>query len=236
MKIKERENLCLDLLRKLPQKFVLIGGYAASSFDFPRFSVDLDLVIRPRDAKEFSKILEREGFRLLTDSGHFADFYKGRMMRFGKKIDALPITVDLFVGMVQARQTDTAYSFDYLCKNSEVRTVVGSGVKDYAEARVADREMLIALKMNSMRMADQRDIISLFNAKIDPAKVLTHLKRAPKEKILGNIDTIAATLQKPESRDSIKGVFGISDQVYKRLIEKARKEILSLRKELSGDE
>lgn len=236
MKIKERENICFDLLRKLPQKLVLIGGYAASSFDFPRFSVDLDLVIRPRDAKEFSKILEREGFRLLMDSGHFADFYKGRMMRFGKKIDALPITVDLFVGMVQARQTDTAYSFDYLWKNSEVRKVVGSGVKDYGEVRVPDREMLIALKMNSMRMADQRDIISLFNGKVDPAKILTHLKRAPKEKILGNIAIISATLQKPESRDSIKGVFGISDQVYKKLIEKARKEILSIRQELSGDE
>ena len=236
MKIKERENICLDLLRKLPQKLVLIGGYAASSFDFPRFSVDLDLVIRPRDAREFSKILEREGFRLLTDSGHFADFYKGRMMRFAKKIDALPITVDLFVGMVQARQTDTAYSFDYLWKNSEVRKVLGSGVKDYAEVRVADREMLIALKMNSMRMADQRDIISLFNGKVDPAKILTNLKRATKGKILGNIAIISATLQKPESRDSIKGVFGISDQVYKKLIEKARKEILSIRQELSGDE
>lgn len=55
MKIKERENICFDLLRKLPQKLVLIGGYAASSFDFPRFSVDLDLVIRPRDVREFSK-------------------------------------------------------------------------------------------------------------------------------------------------------------------------------------
>jgi len=92
------------------------------------------------------------------------------------------------------------------------------------------------MKMNSMRMADQRDIISLFNGNLDLARIFTHRKRAPKGKILGNIAIISATLQKPESRDSIKGVFGISDQVYKKLFEKARKEILSIRQELSGDE
>ena len=92
------------------------------------------------------------------------------------------------------------------------------------------------MKMNSMRMADQRDIIGPFNGNIDLARILTHRKRAPRGKILGNIAIISATLQKPESRDSIKGVFGISDQVYKKLFEKARKEILSIRQELSGDE
>ena len=233
MKIQERESVCLGLLRKFPQKFVLIGGYAASSFDLPRFSVDLDLVIREKDVEEFSIILEEEGLKLITDAGHFAAFYKGRIMRFEKKVSALPVSVDLFVGMVQARQTDAVYSLEYLWKNSEIRRIVGSGVEDYSEARAADREMMIALKMNSMRMADQRDIIALCNGKIDTGKILHHLKRAPREGILSNIAVIAATLERPESKDSIKGVFGISDQVYKRIIEKAKREILSIRQGLS---
>jgi hypothetical protein len=233
VKIQERERLCLELLRKLPQKFVLIGGYAASSFDFPRFSVDLDLVIRGKDVELFSGILKREGFRLVKDLGDFSKFYKGRIMKFEKKVDVLPVSVDLFVDMIQARQTDAAYSFEYLWKNSEIRKVVGIGVKDDVEARVASREMLIALKINSMRMADQRDIISLCNGSIDVTKVLTHLKRVDKEKILNHIDILVTTLEKPESKDSIKGVFGISDQVYKRIIDKAKKEILSIRKGIS---
>lgn len=233
MKIKERENVCLGLLRKFPQKFVLIGGYAASSFDFPRFSVDLDLVIRDKDGKKFSKILEEEGLNLTMNSGRFADFYKGGIMRFEKKVSALPVSVDLFVGMVQARQTDAAYSFEYLWKNSEVRRIVGSGMEDYSEARTADREMLIALKMNSMRMADQRDIITLCNGRIDKRKVLNHLKRVPREKIINNIGILATALEKPESKDSIKGVFGISDQVYQRIIEKAKKEISIIKQSLS---
>jgi hypothetical protein len=233
VKIQERERLCLELLRKLPQKFVLIGGYAASSFDFPRFSVDLDLVIRGKDVELFSGILKGEGFRLVKDVGDFSKFYKGRIMKFEKKVDVLPVSADLFIDMIQARQTDAAYSFEYLWKNSEIRKVVGIGVKDNVEARVANREMLIALKINSMRMADQRDIISLCNGSIDVTKVLKHLKRVDEEKILNHIDILVTTLEKPESKDSIKGVFGISDQVYKKIIDKAKKEILSIRKSIS---
>ena len=233
MKIREREGVCLGLLKDFPQHFVLIGGYAASSFDFPRFSVDLDLVISGKDAGNFSEILEKEGFRLVQDVGEFSKFYAGKIMRFEKKVDSLPVSVDLFVDMVQSRQTDAAYSFDYLWKNSEIRKVVGSGVKDYAEARVAGREMLIALKISPMRMADQRDIIALCNGKVDLAKIVSHLKRVPREKVLANLDVLIATLEKPEAKDSIKGVFGIADQVYKKVIAKARKEILSIRKAIS---
>jgi len=233
MKIQEREKVCLELLKKLPQKFVLIGGYAASSFDFPRFSVDLDLVVRGKDVELFSGILKGEEFRIVKDLGDFSKFYKGRIMKFEKKVDVLPVSVDLFMDMIQARQTDAAYSFEYLWKNSEIRKVVGVGVKDDVEARVANREMLIALKSNSMRMADQRDIISLCNGSIDVTKVLTHLKRVDEEKILNHINILVTTLEKPESKDSIKGVFGISDQVYKRIIDKAKKEILSIRKGIS---
>jgi len=236
MKIQERERICLDLLRKLPQRFVLIGGCATSSFDLPRFSVDLDLVIKGKDDTEFSEILRREGFKLVKELGGLSSFYKGKMMRFEKKVDTLPVSVDLFVDMVQARQTGAAYSFDYLWKYSEVMRVVGSGVKDYAEARVANREMLIALKINSMRMADQRDIIALCNGPINAAEVVSHLKRAPKEKILKHIDILAATLENPESKDAIKGVFGIPDRVYQRMMDKAKREILSIRKGLTKEE
>jgi hypothetical protein len=62
---------------------------------------------------------------------------------------------------------------------------------------------------------------------------LNHLKRVDEEKILKQIDILITTLEKPESKDSIKGVFGISDQVYKTMIDKAKKEILSTREGIS---
>jgi hypothetical protein len=234
MKILERERVCIEVLKKLPQKFVLVGGYATSSFDFPRFSVDLDLVIRGTDVPEFRKTLEAEGFRLTTDQGEFATVYKGRMIRFEKRVDELPVSVDLLSNMIQARQTNTAYSFDYLWENSEPRRVASSGARESAETRVANREMLMALKINSMRMADQRDIIALCSGKVDIAKVINHLKRSPKEKILDQLNIIIATLDNPFSKDSIKGVFGIPDRAYEKLIEKARREILAITNGIFG--
>ena len=233
MKMLEREQLCIELLRKLPQKFVLVGGYAASSFEFPRFSVDLDLVIQEKDVKEFARILEGEGFELATNAKEFTTFYKGRFMRFEKRIGGLPVSVDLLVNAIQARQTGTAYSFGYIRENSEIRRVLGSGTRESAEVRVADREMLIALKMNSMRATDQRDIITLCNGKIEVQKIAGHLRIAPQEKILKSMDIILGTLGNPSVKDSIKGVFGIPDKVYENMIEKAKQDILSIRKILS---
>jgi hypothetical protein len=197
--------------------------------------VDLDLVVKGKDAQEFAKALKREGFELVQDAGEFSIFYKGRIVRFEKKVDSLPVSVDLFVNMVQSRQTDAAYSFDYLWEHSEIRRVVGFGARDSAEARVANREMLTALKINSMRMADQRDIIALSNGPIDAAKVIGHLRRAPRDSILKNLEIISATLEKLESKDSIKGVFGISDWVYERLMGRATREIAYVREEISRD-
>lgn len=223
MKIEEREELCIGLIREFPKKFILIGGYAISAFEFPRFSVDLDLVVKGKDLKGFKSVLEKEGFKLVQETGEFSRAYKGKFIRFEKKVNALPVSVDLLVDMVQSRQTSAAYSFDYLWNHSEVRRVVGSGVKQYAQARVANREMLIALKLNSMRKADQRDIISLCSRDLDISRVLKHLERAPRDRILNHIDILLKTLEDPKSRDSIKGVFGISDDVYEKNLEKARR-------------
>jgi hypothetical protein len=228
MKIEERQRLCIELIGKLPKKFVLIGGYAISAFEFPRFSVDLDLALKGKDLKEFKSILEKEGFNLVQVTGEFSKTYKGKFIRFEKKVNDLPVSVDLLVDMVQSRQTNAAYSFDYLWNNSEVRRIAGSGVKELAEARVGDREMLIALKINSMRKADQRDIISLCSGDLEISRVLRHLQRAPRDRILDHIDILLKTLDDPKSRDSIKGVFGISDDVYEKNLEKARRQLSAI--------
>jgi len=220
MKIEERERVCLELLGKLPNSYVLIGGYAVSAFEFPRFSVDLDVVIPEKDFEQFSGTLETQGFSKVKEADDFALKYKGSFVCFRKMVESLSVSVDLLVGMVQCRQTDAAYSFDYMWKNSEIRMVTGFGVKASAEARVADREMLIALKINSIRMADQRDIIGLCGGTVDTEKVANHLTRAPMDKIREQIGRLLSFLQDPKSRDSLKGVFVFSDSVLDNLLKK----------------
>jgi hypothetical protein len=232
MKIEEREKACLELLGKLPDRYVLVGGYAVSAFEFPRFSVDLDIVIAAKDFGRFSGILKKEGFSLVKEADEFALIYKGRFVCFRKMVDSLPVSVDLLVGMLQCRQTDAAYSFSYIWKNSETRMVTGFGVKASAEARVADREMLMALKINSMRMADQRDIIALCGREVDTDKVARHLKKAPRDKIRGQIGTLLSFLGDPRSRDSLKGVFVFSNSVLDGLLTRARERLGDIERKL----
>ena len=168
----------------------------------------------------------------MKDADDFALIYKGRFVCFRKMVESLPVSVDLLVGMVQCRQTDAAYSFDYVWKNSEIRVVTGFGVKASAEARVADREMLIALKINSMRMADQRDIIALCGGTVDTEKVANHLPRGPRDKIGEHIGRLLSFLKDAKSRDSLKGVFVFSDSVLDNLVKKTEETLEEIDRKL----
>ncbi|MBL7175814.1 MAG: hypothetical protein ISS66_08315 [Desulfobacteraceae bacterium] len=182
----------------------------------------VDVVVSEKDFERFSGILGNEGFSLLKEADEFALTYRGGFVCFQKMVESLPVSVDLLVGMVQSRQTDAAYSFDYLWKNSEIREVTGFGVKASAEARVVDREMLMALKINSMRMADQRDIISLCAGEVDTGKVANHLTRVSGEKIKEHVGSLLSLLEEQKSRDTLKGVFVFSDSVLDGLLNRAR--------------
>ena len=235
MKIEERERVCLNLIRKFPSEYILVGGYAVSAYEFPRFSVNLDVLIRDKDLKEFSDMLNKEGFYLLKEAGEFARVYEGKFLRFEKRVNSLPVSVDLLVNMIQSRQTGAAYSFDYVWRNSEIRRITGFGTRDWVDARVADREMLMALKINSMRLADQRDIIALCSGDVNTAKITAHLKRAPKKKILSHIKKLKDFIQNPKNRDSLKGVFVLSDAVLDSLLKKTEYVLEEIHKGLAGD-
>jgi len=224
MKIKEREKACLKVLEKLPiNSYVLIGGYATSSFDFPRFSVDLDLVIREKDKQSFIHILDQENFSLTIKTKNLNKIYRSQFLRFEKKVNSFSVSVDLMINAVVSRQTDVAYSFSYLFRNSEIREVVGSMPGLRIKARIASREMLIALKFNSLRLTDIRDIITLCFAKIDNEKLKEHLRRCPQDKIKKNVHTVLKVLKDENHKDSIKGVFSLTDPTYQKITRKAEK-------------
>ena len=224
MEIEERERACLEFLEGLPtDKYLLIGGYAVSSFEFPRFSVDLDLIVREEDFELFLSFLKEQGYKQIGKGSVRGNIYKGGFIRFEKRINNFNASIDLLVDGVHSRQTNTFYSFDYLFENSILREVRGSTIDFSVIARVADREMLIALKANSMRLPDQRDIIALCTKGVNVKKIARHLKRCPNDTIKENIQKLLETIKSPRHRDSIKGVFGLSDKVYEKIISRTER-------------
>jgi len=232
--MEEREKLCLKTLKEFPREdYVLIGGYASSSFDFPRFSVDLDLVIDGEKQGSFEEKLKELGF--FSREGEVQpveDIYKGKFERFEKEINDLTASMDLLINSVISRQTGSSYSFQYLKNHSEIRTISGFSTDLEVEARVSNREMLIALKTNSMRLSDMRDIIALCStgAKLD--QIMKHLKRCPKKIIINNLQDLLDLLASEQQKDSLKGVFSISDQVHERITSRAEATVRKLLKRL----
>lgn len=233
-KLLARERECFDFLNAIPDKtkYVLIGGYAVSSFGFPRFSVDLDIVIPEAELKTFEKLLKERGFTLTTERKDLDQTYSGEFKSYAKKTE-LPVSVDLLVNSVKSRQTDASYSFKHLLENSETMTVSGWSPESKATVRVADREMLIALKINSMRLTDKRDVIILCYEKPDIAKISAHLERCPQEIIRKHLEELLAVIEDVKYVDSIKGEFSVSDAVFKKVTANAKRAVIQIKKNIS---
>lgn len=221
--LSKRENECFDFLNLLKKDmdYVVIGGYAVSSFGFPRFSVDLDIVISEKEVPSLKKLIKDKGFIFSKEKADLN--YSGKFERYEKGL----ISIDLLINTVQSRQTGYSYPFSYIFKNSEMREVSGWDPSLKAKIRIPNKEMLITLKVHSMRMADKRDIIMLCYEKPDVEKIIGHLKNCPIGEIIANINELLGEVKNQNLKDSLKGVYSINDKIYERAVENC---ILTLEK------
>lgn len=224
----QREKVCFTFLNLIPteKQYVIIGGYAVTSYGFPRFSVDLDIVISESGLSFFKKLLSDNDFEFTIGKKDLS--YSGKFERYEKDL----VSVNLLINGVQSRQTGYLYPFQYIFKNSQIRETSGWDLSNKVKVRIAKKEMLIALKIHSMRMADTRDIIMLCYKKPNIQSILDHLKNSPKEKIIEHVGELLANLNEKNLKDSIKGVYSINDKIYKKTIENCQKTMKEVKNQL----
>ena len=213
--LENRERECFQFLQEIPmeRRYVLIGGYAVSSFQFPRYSVDLDIVIPQRELRFFQGLARRKRFKFKKE--YEADkVHHARSIVYYKDI-GVKVGLDLMVNAVYSRQTRFAYPFKLLFKHSEVREVRGRSLDARAKARVAHREMLLALKMSSARSQDMRDILALCYEEPETSTVAALLETCPRTEILENLQKLDTYLS-TANPDSFRGLFSASSSVLKR--------------------
>ena len=149
---REKEVLRLiELFKENKLKFIVIGGYAVSTYK-KRFSIDLDVVINEDDLIKFEELLLKEGFTMSYEK-EIALLYGENFKRFRKKMNNLPVDVDLLINGLVSRTTDATWSFENIDKNSQKRKL------DNLEFLIPARELLISMKMHSGRLSDVRDIM-----------------------------------------------------------------------------
>ena len=212
-------------------EFVVVGGYAVSCLGRHRFSVDLDVVIDRRDLDAFTKILEERGFERCVERAGFDEVYGGRFVGYVKRIDGLPVTVDLLVGSLVCRATGASWSYEYIRRHSTVAEV--AGVELSARCRVPERELLVAFKIHSGRRTDLRDVVVLMD-ETDIEKVIKHLRRGNLGKLRVQVNNMLEMLGDPRLADSLKGVFTIRRDVTDE-IEKTRRALEKIREAIQAD-
>ena len=223
-----REKECFTFLKLIhkEKKYVIIEGYAVSSFGFPRFSVDLDITIPENELPFFKKLASDNGYEFIIGKEDLA--YSGKFERYEKDF----VSIDLLINGVQSRQTGYHYPFQYVFNNSQIRETIGWDQTNKVKVRIAKKEMLIALKIHSMRMADTRDIIMLCYEIPDIQIILNHLKNGPKEKITEHINELLTVLNDKKLKNSLKGVYTIDDKLYKRTIKNCKQIMIDVKKQL----
>lgn len=232
MKLIERENEVLNVIKKLSESkldFIVVGGYAVSALARHRFSVDCDFVIPKELLKVIEDLLVEAGYKKSIEKAGFDTIYGGFFVSYEKKINDLPVTVDLLVGSLVSRSTDASWSFDYMKQNSTAATI--GGMQASVECKIPKRELLVAMKIHSARRTDIRDIIML-NEKVNWSEVFKHSKRGEPEKLKGQLDKIIQTLNDERLVDSLKGIFTLKQDV-KEMITKTMKDMEELRSKIS---
>jgi len=224
----DREKECFTFLNLIPEKnkYVIIEGYAVTSYGFPRFSVDLDITIPENELLFFKKLISDNGYVFTTGKEDLT--YFGKFERYEKDL----VSIDLLINGVQSRQTGYLYPFQYIFKNSQIRETSGWDPTNKVKVRIAQKEILISLKIHSMRTTDARDIIMLCYNKPNIQSIIYHLKNSPKEKIIKNINELLASLNDTNLKDSLKGVFSIDDKLFNKSIDNCKQTMTGVKNQL----
>ena len=219
---REKEVLRLiELFKDNNLKFIVIGGYAVSTYK-KRFSVDLDVMIKEDDLIKFEELLLKEGFSIGYEK-EIALLYSENFKRFRKKMNNLPVDVDLLINGLVSRTTDATWSYKNINKNYQKRKL------DNLEFLTPSRELLVSIKMHSGRLSDVRDIIVLMPC--DKDKLKRFLLRGNLSDLKASIKKQSLFIEKPQFDDSFKGIFGI--QAYNpKEIESAKKLFTELLKKI----
>lgn len=212
MSLEDREQVVLEMLQKLPKDdAVLVGGYALNAYVPPRFSVDCDLVVLG-DPGPIEEMLEDHGFERAEEG----DVPYGDYLRYVRPDEK--VSFDLLVDAVLDRQTGVVFGGTLFEDYSRVRTMVGRATPIRIEMRIADPELLFAMKFVPGRRQDIRDLFMLAGEDLDWDTVRgIVLETCDPDVVLDRVKLTRETVGSEGYRDSLQGAYGqIPDDHFER--------------------
>jgi len=215
--LREREIFnILEKIKKFP-KVILIGGYALNSYvEFPRFSIDCDLVVL--DGNIILKVLKKEKFKIIEEEKNF--------IRLEKKIDNIRIGIDLLIGKVKDRLSGITFEFLDIFQDSIIKELVAkSNPRIKINFRIASPEVLFIIKFASLRKQDLRDIFMLSSCRLNKNKIKKLIKKYFSSDLF-NIrkEELKKLIISQDFMYSLQGVYG---KLPEEFIEKNKRRVIN---------
>lgn len=185
---------------------VCVGGLAVSAF-MPRTTLDIDIVTPATSHDMYHPLLEDHGYEFRKEY-EIEGVYRSRMVQYQKAIDDYTVEVELLLGALGCRQTGAEWGYDYFEQHSVEQTIRGTTPENELTTRIAEPELLVAVKLHSGRSQDARDAVAVA-VKSDLEQVAIHLTRGDADALNESIGRVLAEIQREQFDDSFKGVFSL---------------------------
>ena len=205
--LTSRETEIIRILRVLSEAtdgFVVIGGYAVNAFGQHRFSADCDLATNRDNVPVIDAILLGEGYELRRKEA--LPPIGVTIREYSKSVGGEPVSVELFVDTVVSTTTRGIWTYRFIHDNSVEAIVVGA--TDSTPSRVAQRNLLVAIKLHTGRTEDLGDVVML-SERVDWNTVARCAACGSKEQLIEQIDSGITEISSAKFASELKSTFAI---------------------------
>jgi hypothetical protein len=221
-----RETEIIRVIRVLSEAtdgFVVIGGYAVNAHGQHRFSEDCNLATSRDNIPVIDTSLLGEGYEL--QRAEVRPPLGVTIRGYRKTIGGEPASIELYVNTVVSTATRGTWTYKFIQDNS-VEAII-TGARDSAPSRVAQRNLLVAMKLHTGRSEDFGDVVMLSD-RVDWKTVARCAACGSKEKLLGQIGSAMEEISFAKFASELKAMFAMRTDPS-ILIKKANLGLNSLR-------
>jgi hypothetical protein len=205
--LTSRETEIIRILRILSEAsegFVVIGGYAVNAHGQHRFSVDCELATNRDNVPLIDATLLREGFELKRSE--VRPPIGVTIREYAKSVGGETASVELFVDTVVNTTTRGIWTYKFIRENS-VEAIV-AGATDSTPSRVANRNLLVAMKIHAGETQDFEDVVML-SERVDWKTVAKCGACGAKQQLIDQIDYALGEISSAKFASELKSIFAM---------------------------
>jgi hypothetical protein len=194
----------LRILNEATDGFVVIGGYAVNAHGQHRFSVDCELATNRDNVPAIDATLLGEGYELKRSE--VRPPIGVTIREYAKSIGGETASVMLFVDTVVNTTTRGIWTYKFIRENSVEAIVVGA--TGSTPSRVAQRNLLVAMKLHAGETQDFEDVVML-SERVDWKMVARCAASGARQQLLAQIDYAIGEISSAKFASELKSIFAL---------------------------